>query len=156
MPFDFKTQLKAGKMGEMLYLQANPGTVNVSGERKCDFVTVTGDTVEIKTDFYSMEQTPNFFIERWSDIEARKPGGPWQASTNNVDYFVYMHVPNLTYWTFSTTILVMRLESVIKNLEPVNIQNKGWTTQGYRVPRALIEDIGIKTQLEIRKKGNGK
>ena len=139
-------------MGEMLYLQANAGAVTISDGFDYDFVCgTTGTGIEIKTDFYSLDGTPNFFMERFSDLEAQTPGGPWQALEKGARDFVYFYIPSLIYYTFETQALVERLETIIPELKPFDVRNTKHITQGYRVARALIEDLAAVTKLRVVK-----
>jgi hypothetical protein len=151
MSFNFKTQLRAGKLGEMLFLQANPD-LKPNTDYNGDFVDVSGRKVELKTDFYAMEDTPNFFLERYSNKVQKTPGGPWQSLEHGTDTFIYMHVPNLTYFVFSTGQLVERLETIIPTLPAHDVKNSSHTSVGYRVPRTLLTDICTQTILEVRKR----
>jgi hypothetical protein len=151
MSFNFKTQLKAGKLGEMLYLKANEGAVTENPKFDYDFITTTGGGIELKTDFYSMESTPNMFIERYSDSLAKTPGGPWQAISKGAQTFVYFYVPSLTYFTFDTAQLVGRLEQLIPNIKPYDVRNTTHVTQGYRVPRSEVADLATVTTLKVVK-----
>ena len=78
--FDFNTQLSTGNIGEdhfkQLYSNLNPVK---SEDLKYDFKLSNGSTVELKTDTYDMEDTPNFFMEYYSDMKKLKIGGPWRA-----------------------------------------------------------------------------
>lgn len=142
MAFNFKTQLRTGDIGEALFYQAHGGTLAKEDGRKNDFkCLVTDGFVELKTDSYSMAKTLNFFFERYSDKEKGTPGGPWQALANGNEWFCYFYVSDLTYFKFKTSELVAALEEVIPLIEPKDIPNKTWTTQGYAVPRAVMAPL---------------
>jgi hypothetical protein len=151
MSFNFKTQLKAGKLGELLYLQANAGSVTVSDKFDYDFNATSGGGIEIKTDFYSMDATKNFFFERYSDAAVKSPGGPWQSLKKGAHTFVYFYIPSLTYFTFDTAALVGRLEVLIPTIKPFDVRNTTHTTQGYRVPRTDVIDLATTTRLKVVK-----
>ena len=148
MSFNFKTQLKAGQLGEVLYAAAHPTYTRTDGMTH-DFVTEAGATVELKTDFYSLETTPNFFMERWSVKEQDKPGGPWQSQGKSIDYYAYFYVPSLTIFTFPVKELVERLEKLESTFSPFPIKNSSYTTIGYRVARDSITDLAVKTELSV-------
>jgi len=121
---------------------------------KSDFTLIeTGQGVELKTDYWAMSKTPNFFFERYSDKARQTPGGPWQSIENGSDLFCYFYVKDLTFFRFETVPLVEALEEIIKTISPTDIMNKTYITQGYRVPRALLKDISeeFKLKVEIKK-----
>lgn len=149
--FNFKTQLKAGKIGELLFLQANEGAVKLNDKFDYDFVTTDGRGLELKTDFYAMDATPNYFFERWSDVSAQSPGGPWQSLAKGAHTFVYFYIPSLTYFTFDTAKLVGRLEQLIPSIKPYDVRNTTHVTQGYRVPRDAVSDLASVTTLKVIK-----
>ena len=138
----FRASLNLGAVGEMLYHQAHCGTLNRTNGRAGDFVNrETGDIVELKTDYYPMDKTPNFFFERFSDGDKKSPGGPWQALGHGCKTFVYFFVANMTTFTFDTAQLVAHLDSIEHTLEPFKVGNSTWTTIGYRVPREVLAPL---------------
>lgn len=142
-----------GDLGEILFFEAHCRDMVRLDGFKSDFQCKTsGDTVELKTDFYSFDETPNFFFERISNESKGSPGGPWQSLANGTDTFVYFFVKELTYFKFNVATLVTRLEEIIPTLKPVPIANKNFTTIGYRVPRTLVEDIAEKVSLSVKRK----
>lgn len=153
MSFGFKTQLRMGQLGEILYGAAHPEYTRTDG-MTCDFWTDAGKSVELKTDFYSIEATPNLFIERWSVHEKQKPGGPWQSQEKGIDYFVYFYLPSLVVYTFPVAELVTRLETLISNITPFPIKNQGFTTVGYRVARDLVIDLATVSKMTISLKSD--
>lgn len=149
----FKKSLTIGALGETLYFQAHNGKLERLDGLKADFRCMeTGDLYELKTDTYSMDSTPNMFIERYSDNIKRNPGGPFQSKVNGCKYFTYFYVQNLTLFTFLTQSLIDRIEQLAPQLRVMFIQNKSWVTEGYLVPRTLIEDLAKIETLEIKLK----
>lgn len=148
MSFGFKSQLRAGQIGEVLYHAAHPTFTRTDG-MTCDFYTDAGTSLELKSDMYSVDTTPNFFIERWSVVEQQKPGGPWQSLQKGVELFAYMYVPSLVIYTFPVGQLVARLERLIPDMKPFPVQNKGYTTHGYRVARDLVMDLATVSRLKV-------
>jgi hypothetical protein len=146
----FKTQLRLGQMGEMMFEQAFQGKYEKLDGKGSDFrCTSTGVGIELKTDFWSLASTPNFFIERWSDVEKKKPGGPWQALEKGSTRFYYFYVPDLTLFEFDTASLVSALEPIIVSIKPFDVKNERWTTQGFRVPRELLKDQYTEIKLSV-------
>lgn len=139
--FDFDTQLEIGNDGEAAfrkyYRQLGP---KKSNNRQFDFVLDDGKTVELKTDTYDMDKTPNFFMEMFGDIAEGKIGGPWRALQDGVFYFVYYFPKNKTFFWFETVKLCKLLDQVITQmgLIPKEIRNKTWTARGYAVPRMTV------------------
>lgn len=140
MSANFRTDLARGQVGEALFHKQFPHLTRLSG-READFIDEnTGATYEIKTDSRSLAATPNFFMERWSDLEKQKPGGPWQALGKGITYFVYMFPVSNAIYIFDTATLVTALE-LLESPNKRNIANRTWTTQGWLVPRSEIIEI---------------
>ena len=140
--FDWKEQLHVGSDGEALFLSLYP-KLNKADGLIHDF-ELNGKTVELKTDSYSMEKTPNFFMEKIGNIDNGKIGGPWRAKQDKIDFFVYMFLPQRKCFWFRTKQLVEFLDVYCENLYQVKIPNKGWTTAGYKVPRHAVEHLFLK------------
>jgi hypothetical protein len=148
----FQASKNLGQLGEMLFHQAHNGDATKIDGLNGDFIwEPTGEKVELKSDFWKMEKTPNFFFERFSDRDRGTPGGPWRAQKDGSDLFVYFYVSDLTYFIFNTDELVGRLEKIIGRIEPTLVTNKSWITEGYRVPREMLKDIATEHKLVVRK-----
>ena len=137
--FQFKDQLSVGASGETLFHSLYPKLEKADGI-KFDF-SYKGKSVELKTDTYSMDKTPNFFMERYSDVERSTNGGPWRAAHDHVDYFVYMYSQQRKCFWFNPKKLVEFLDGYVKDKRPVSIPNKTWTTVGYLVPRTAVSNL---------------
>lgn len=138
--FGFKEQMYAGDKGEALFKKAYKKVekpIKTDG-RKFDFYVNETETAEIKTDTYSMSKTKNFFMERFSSTQSKKPGGPWRAAEDDVDYFIYLFISDNVFYWFEPKALSKFLDDYIKSEKPIFIRNKGWETEGYKVKR---EDI---------------
>jgi hypothetical protein len=148
--FDFNEQLGAGDSGERdfkgYYKDLEP-TKSVT-DLKFDFTLKGGEKLELKTDTYDMDETPNFFMEYYSDSKNLKLGGPWRADNDSVDYFVYFFVKNKTFFWFKTKQLREFLDKYIDIYQPKvkNVPNKGWLTQGFAIPREALDEILIKKE----------
>lgn len=142
--FDFKTQMAIGDIGEnhfcTRYADLAP---KKSVERAVDFHLADGRSVELKTDDYPMDSTANFFMEITSH---GKLGGPYRAQQDNIDLFVYYFLKNQTFFWFETKTLCPRLDTLIKsNRYKIKIiKNKGWSAEGYAIPRAEFESVLLK------------
>lgn len=138
---NFQADLKRGQDGEKQFLALFTKLVGTDG-RRGDIVAPDGK-IELKTDFYKLADTPNFFIERYSSVEVMSPGGPWQAKAHGCKYFVYYYAGDRQGYIFLTDDLVRELEvlEVAGRLKPVEVRNKKWTTVGYKVPRSLLTPV---------------
>lgn len=135
----FKKSLAKGKSGEALLQSLWPELVPTDG-RSGDFMLGT-DKVEVKSDSYDMEKTPNFFIERYSNNTKKSDGSVWQALKHECMIFVYWYPTNKTAFVFRDIVQLMNaLDAIIADLEPIYIRNPGYYTVGYKVPRELLKD----------------
>ena len=142
--FGFKTQLEVGQAGEAEFLERYPTKLTIHPDRDGDFIHPDGRKLELKTDTYSMQKTPNFFIERWSVLHQEKPGSLWQAHEHGCSIFCYYFVKNSTYFRIADIpAAIARVETYIEEQKPgmVYVKNRGYITGGYKIPRALLEDL---------------
>lgn len=149
---NFKSSLAKGQQGELLLLNKLPFLVKLDG-RRSDFVVgvdcalygldfTQGETLELKTDYYQMDKTNNFFIEIWSDIDRGAPGGPMQAFQHGSTYWLYMYALNSKAFLFKTEELCKYIEAQDKNRWPsALVPNKSWTTMGYKIPRQDLKHL---------------
>lgn len=138
---NFQVDLKRGQQGERDFLGLYSRLVATDG-RKGDIIAPDGK-IELKTDFYPMTQTPNFFIERYSSVEVLSPGGPWQAAAHGCKYFVYYYTVDKYGYVFEVDALLEQLQKLESSFKPVEVRNKKWTTIGYKVPRELLKPIAV-------------
>lgn len=152
----FQSSLRTGAIGETLFYQAHCGDLKRIDGMKGDFEFLhgprMGEKLELKTDFYDLNKTPNFFFERWSDRDAKTPGGPWQSLQHGCRWFSYFFVSNFIHFDFETLKLVSVLETIIPTMKPVQVRNSGWITEGYRVPREMLVDIATPVELVVSKR----
>lgn len=141
--FDFNKQLKIGAKGEEDFVLSYPTVITPFSGHAYDFDCVdTGAKIELKTDTYDMDKTVNFFIERYSDYNKKSPGGPWQSLDKGVSVFCYYFKKNGVWFQFnSLKKLVNRLNKITEGKGLVFIQNRGWTTAGYKIRREDIMDL---------------
>lgn len=140
--FTFEEQLKVGNKGEKIFTSLYKDIEKADGI-KYDFI-LNSKTIELKTDTYSMDKTPNFFMEHISDIKSGKLGGPWRALNDNVDYFVYMFINEKMCFWFEPKPLVDFLDEHIKTASYKVIRNRGWTSHGYAVKRDILKHLLVK------------
>ncbi len=139
-PYGFQKQLAVGKAGERKFSRLNPGLEQLDG-RRADFRLPDGRLLELKTDTYDMAHTPNFFMERYSDLEKKTPGGPWQSAEKGVDVFVYWYPRNGHAHWFNCKQLVFALNSMGHSFKKHRVLNKGYRSEGLLVPRYYLQQI---------------
>ena len=139
---DFKKDLNRGHDGERSFFEKYTNSVTHLDGRNADFeINKTGETIELKTDYYDYEKTTNFFMERFSYGE--EPGGVWQAAKKSITYFIYhFHSHDVTF-IFNTLQLVRRLEKLEPTLKLIQVQNKNYITRGYKVPIILLSEMSL-------------
>jgi hypothetical protein len=110
-------------------------------DRTHDFLTPRGLKVELKSDTYDMNKSGNFFMEKYSNMYKKTPGGIWRAEADGIDIFIYHFVNNKVYYEFRDLKKVVKfLTKLTDNDYMVSIPNKGYYTGGYKVPRDLLAD----------------
>ena len=70
---------------------------------------ITNEWVEIKADSYD---SGNFFMERFSKLEEKSPGGPWQSKAK---FYVSYHYKQDKIYIFRKRELIAGLEELIKD-----------------------------------------
>lgn len=148
--FDFKEQLVIGDRGENQFVDYYPNfRLKKSEDRRYDFISGNGKTIELKTDTYDMDKTPNFFMELHSDMKVKSLGGPWRAEKDNVDYFVYYFIKNKTLFWFRVKDMFPVLLEYIRVNKPRTkfIPNKGWNAEGYAIPRAALASVEFRKDI---------
>lgn len=135
---NFGKSLKRGQAGEQEILQIFSALKKTDG-RTGDMI-LNEQKVELKTDYYSAQQTENFFLERFSNKDKGTNGGPWQALDHGCEYFLYYFIADKQGWCFNTKQLVSQLES-FSDLKPIEIKNPKHTTIGYKVLRSKLTPV---------------
>ena len=135
--FSFDSQLEKGTLGETQFVLDYPQFSKNPCITGCDFIDKElGYKVELKTDYHPIESTPNFFIERYSSIEAKSDGGPWQAFNKGALWYVYrFNNHNTYYWILLSKLSIYLLEKITKNSKLKIIANERYSTAGYLVKR---------------------
>lgn len=142
--FIFEDSLKVGKQGEREFHSLNPDLVAADGFNY-DFKMKNGKKIELKSDYYDMEKTENFFIERYS--YGNKSGGPWQSLEKGVDFYIYFFPKNKTAFLFKTEEMVSVLDSICDEKNLISIGNDGYVTRGYKINRKQLECCLIKKRV---------
>lgn len=146
----FKEENKKGTKGEDRLLQYYPFLINKSCDGWDHIDTRVNKTIEVKTDFYDMNRTPNFFMERYSNDSTSKPGGPWRSMIYGADIFLYQFWSSETLFLFyDIAELIETLDAYIveNNLEMSFIKNKNYWTRGYKIPRTVLSHLYKKIRL---------
>ena len=148
--FDFKVQLEVGQSGEADFLNMYPSKLEIHPGFDGDFICKkTGDKIELKTDTYRMSDTPNFFIERYSDFHKKSPGSVWQALEHGCKRFCYYFVKDGVYFEFDNLPkLCNRLEKLIEGRSYIQVKNKAWVTIGYTIKREDLSDLYTEWSIE--------
>lgn len=137
---DFNKDLKKGQASEHDFFMKYQEHLTRTDGRRGDFeINKTSEVLELKTDYYDPEATPNMFMEYYSYNE--EPGGPWQAQKHGVAYYAYWFPNGDLLYLFNVDQLVKRLNKLIPNLKPKLIKNRQHTTTGYTIERKLLEDL---------------
>jgi hypothetical protein len=152
---NFARDLKVGQAAELSFIKlaASHGIILTQTDgRKGDLVDIEGKLWECKGDQYDHNKTANFFIELFSDVEAAKKGGPWQALDNKCDYFVYFFSANKIAYIFSTEDLVRQVDHYLSIEKPplIEIRNRAWITVGAKVPRSALVPINVLQSKEAK------
>ena len=146
MAANFKADLKRGLQGQALFLKHYPEYEPTTGFNKIDFIHPDGTKVELKTDFYNMNKTKNFFFERYSNDTAGTLGGPFSAAESGVDFFVYFFIKSLKSFWFRPKELCEFLENWEGSKNLIEVPNKGYTTLGIKCNRDLVKHLCIKEE----------
>lgn len=154
--FDFRKQLKFGQESEELFAEYYPRRLEPAKDLTYDFlISSSRQKLELKTDSYSMLKTQNFFMERFSDVRKRSPGGPWRSVKDKVDIFCYLFSQNRTWYEFrKLPELVEMLNELTKGAQMTYVKNRTWVTGGFLVPREALKDLY--TVWEFPDDGDGK
>jgi hypothetical protein len=147
--FDWQEQLDVGDVGEKDFLQYYKDLKPIkSKDLTVDFWLKNGWSVELKTDTYDMNKTPNFFMELYGN-EQKKLGGPWRAKKDCLNLFCYYFKKNKTFFWFEPSSLVDLIDQIIlkDKLSTVDIVNDGWTAVGYKIARKDVESLLIRKDI---------
>lgn len=143
--FEFNKQEEKGKAGERSILKAWPDKFEWFDGDEYDLVYNLTTSVEVKTETrWTLQNTPNFFMERYSDDIKFKSGGPWRAEEDNVDVFISYFIQNdVLFWFDDVQALVKRCEEGISefNVKVKYINNGRYNTIGYPIRRYWFKDL---------------
>lgn len=139
---NFKDSLKFGEAAENLVLKTYKELKKDSQE---GHDMVRGDaTIEVKSDRYTFDETPNFFIELYSDDKSMKLGGPWRALKHNTNVFLYHFIfERRVFWFDDIAALVKAVEAYVSKsrLQLTSVRNENHITLGYKIPRSAVTHL---------------
>jgi hypothetical protein len=138
----FQADLARGRIGELSFLHATNGTLTPTDGKSGDYIiSGTRTKVELKSDYYDMDKTKNFFFEVYRS--GNKPGGCYQSLEHGCRYFLYAFVPNGVVYAFETRALCERLDLLHDsvNLKLTSVGNGSYVTRGLKVDRDLVTDL---------------
>lgn len=146
MSFNMKEQISKGNLGRMTLVSLAPYFFKFRDVAKNYELShaVTGELIDVKTEFRTIADTPNFFMERFSDDINFKFGGPWRTMQENIPIFVsYFVQDNVVFWFNDVPSLVAKLEEITVGRRLLKIaQDHGqYKTLGYTVKRELLDHL---------------
>lgn len=151
----FRADLARGRAGEE-FLQAKRELCLYwppKGERRWDLTHIDPvfgkeSKVEVKTDSYDPEQTPNFFMELLTTAPGgyEVVGGPWRALADKVHTFVYLYhkpgrSPSVAYWFRDLPALVHELDTRPSRWQMRSVKLDQLRATGLLVPRAALSGL---------------
>ncbi|GAC1501546.1 MAG: hypothetical protein NVS1B10_05800 [Candidatus Saccharimonadales bacterium] len=145
----FVASLKKGSDGESRLLRMWPELKRLDGKRG-DFIAPDGRKLELKSESRNVEDTPNFFIERYSNFEKKSPGGPWQSLEQGSELMCFTFRACPIGFLFDVKTLVLFIEPILSKLKPIFINNKGYKTMGYAVPREALMPICTQLTFQVK------
>jgi hypothetical protein len=145
---EFKEDLKTGLSWEAKFYEEiskkypEKQIKHLNRKFEADF-SIDGNKVELKSDD---REFPNFFMERFSNYQTRRDGGPWQAQKYNATKFIYWFVSpkNKYQWScycFDVNKLVEWLDKNIYSYNFKFVKNKNYDTFGCPVPVKDLEEF---------------
>lgn len=144
--YQWESQLAIGHKGEQLIKETYPNHFDwFVKSNASDFIyKKNGTPTEVKTDTYSINKTPNFFIERYSKQHRHSPGGPWQAWEKGSRIFIYFFINDGKLFVFKNLqALIVLVEDYVteRSIPLIEVPNKGYITLGYKIPRKILSNL---------------
>jgi hypothetical protein len=143
----FNTDHERGKIGERCLAAIFAGlldpTNGKAGDSKITKGENEGQILEIKTDFYA--DSPNFFVEQFSDVDKMLLGGPFQAHSKGNKFYGAFLPHRFELLNFKTEKLIEDLKSITAGLKVHNIRNTRWITSGWAVPLEKLRPVAFRT-----------
>lgn len=149
MIHNFRTEKRKGDVGETTLARTYTELERLDGFKSDMLYTPSNKLIEVKTDYYSMARTPNFFIERYSN-ETGAPGGPWQALEKGNDGFLYFFIKNnILFWFDNIKAIIKSVDDTVEfnNTSVTPVRNETHITYGYKIPRESLKELYIEFNL---------
>lgn len=160
MSYKFKQSKEVGDNGELFLAGLFPNEWSRIDGKKGDLITKehvllpNPIKVEVKTDnhdkalaAFTENRIPNEFHERYSNVETRSQGGPWQALDNDCPIFLYFYTCGDVRLAsiYRTEKLIQRLEELMASgkYKSFRVPNKTYFTLGYPIPRTALADLHV-------------
>lgn len=136
---NFVKDLDRGKKGENFINDNFPELELISEPYGADFKCKnTGHLIELKTDFYDFNKTPNFFIERYSNYDTKRDGGVHQAIKYGAQWFMYLFYSDKVLYTFRVNDLIRFIDDNEHKFKPSFVMNRSYRTMGYKINRGEL------------------
>ena len=143
--FSFRKQFKIGNKGESLFIKHySDMNARKTGTRDFDIFIDDNTKVELKSDSRSTLDSPNLFIERYSDLDKKTPGGVHQSFGKGTKYFVYLFLKDRTFFWYETSKLKDYIDKNEDKFEKKTIFNFGYRSLGYLVKREEVMKLQIR------------
>lgn len=141
--FYFSKQKKFGDKGENKFIEFYQKELKArAGDGKTiDILINENESVELKTDSYGLEDTENFFIERYGNIDKKKDGSVWRGSTDKIKWFVYYYIKDNTFFWFDVEKLKDFVDKNDNLFQVREVKNPGYSSMGYLVPRETVKHL---------------
>ena len=136
---NFGVDLDKGESGEKIFYEKMLGDLEFFNDNEYDFTLKNNHLkCELKTDYYDLNKTSNFFIERYSNDNKKTDGGPWQSAAHGVDYYMYYFIKNDFVYIYNNKKLIKLLDKITADYPLINVRNQFYNTLGYKVDRTLL------------------
>lgn len=143
--FGMQKQLRVGEKGERFFIKCYNDLNPVKSEnREVDIFINNNESVELKSDQYSEEDTKNFFIELIGSSKTGKLGGAHLSLQNKIDYFVYHYANDLTFYWFRPKDLVQFIDENGYKYKKKEIRNISWHSTGILIPREDVLHLAVR------------
>lgn len=150
--FYFERQNRIGKLGESHFLsfyQFLP--ISRADGRKYDFTLDGQLTVELKTDTWLMSDSPNIFVELYSNAETETYGGIHRAKHDGVDFFVYYFINNGIFLWYDVEEMYSIVCENLDRWEMKTIVNPTYKSHGLLVLRCALESALVRWDKFVKK-----
>jgi hypothetical protein len=135
MIYDMGKKLRQGRKYEQDFIIKMKDILPLRwGDGRVEDMRLKHHGIELKSDTRSSEDTGNFAIERYSDMERKTDGGPWRSVRDGIKYYFYWFIQDDYFFVSYAKKLVEFIEKNEHKYRQVKIPNKRWTTLCYLVP----------------------